>query len=201
MSFQAELKRIRQRCFLSQQAFAKEINVAFSTVNRWESGKTKPNLTAMKSIKEFCSRNDVDYASLEELWLDLGSEEKASVSRLAELVRKWAMAPEAVAELVENAFNQALTADEQHPELETVEGMTSQEYAKAYKKMAEKVAEAPEQYEEHARQAGMSAGDLEVLFAEINGVVEKYPEVWESQERAQMLHPRNLGILLDVFKK
>ena len=132
---------------------------------------------------------------------DLGSEEKASVSRLAELVRKWAMAPEAVAELVENAFNQALTADEQHPELETVEGMTSQEYAKAYKKMAEKVAEAPEQYEEHARQAGMSAGDLEVLFAEINGVVEKYPEVWESQERAQMLHPRNLGILLDVFKK
>ena len=76
MSFQAELKRIRQRCFLSQQAFAKEINVAFSTVNRWESGKTKPNLTAMKSIKEFCSRNDVDYASLEELWLDLGSEGK-----------------------------------------------------------------------------------------------------------------------------
>ena len=74
MSFQAELKRIRQRCFLSQQAFAKEINVAFSTVNRWESGKTKPNLTAMKSIKEFCSRNDVDYASLEELWLDLGSD-------------------------------------------------------------------------------------------------------------------------------
>ena len=68
MSFQAELKRIRQRCFLSQQAFAKEINVAFSTVNRWESGKT--------SIKEFCSRNDVDYASLEELWLDLGSEGK-----------------------------------------------------------------------------------------------------------------------------
>ena len=132
---------------------------------------------------------------------DLGAEEKASVGRLVELIRKWAMTPEAVAKLVESAFNQALTADEQHPELETVEGMTSQEYAKAYKKMAEKVAEAPEQYEEHARQAGMSAGDLEVLFAEINGVVEKYPEVWESQERAQMLHPRNLGILLDVFKK
>ena len=51
MSFQAELKRMRQRCFLSQQAFAKEINVVFSTVNRWESGKTKPNLAAMKSIR------------------------------------------------------------------------------------------------------------------------------------------------------
>ena len=76
MSFQAELKRIRQRCFLSQQAFAKEINVAFSTVNRWESGKTKPNMAAMKSIKEFCFKYDVAYAPLEEFWLDLGTEEK-----------------------------------------------------------------------------------------------------------------------------
>lgn len=76
MSFQAELKRIRQRCFLSQQAFAKEINVDFSTGNHWESGKTMPNLAVMKSIKEFCSKNDVDYASLEELWLDLGTKVK-----------------------------------------------------------------------------------------------------------------------------
>ena len=60
---------------MSQQAFAKEISVAFSTVNRWESGKTKPNLAAMKNIKDFCTRNDLDYASLEELWLDLGTEE------------------------------------------------------------------------------------------------------------------------------
>ena len=76
MTFSEELKRMRHRSFLSQEAFAKEVNVSFSTVNRWESGKTKPNLVAMKSIKEFCSRNDVDYTSLEELWLDLGTEEK-----------------------------------------------------------------------------------------------------------------------------
>ncbi len=44
MSFQAELKRIRQRCFLAQQAFAKEINMAFFTVDHWESGKAKSNL-------------------------------------------------------------------------------------------------------------------------------------------------------------
>lgn len=74
MSFQTELKRIRQRCFLSQQAFAKEMNVAFSTVNRWESGKTKPNLNAMKSIKEFCEKNSIDFTNLEELWLMHGEE-------------------------------------------------------------------------------------------------------------------------------
>lgn len=132
---------------------------------------------------------------------NLGTEEKASMSRLAELVRKWAMPPEAVSAMIENAFSQALTADEQYPELENIEQMTREEYARTYRKMAQQVAAAPEQFEEHARQIGMTAGELEVLFAEINGVVEKYPEVWESQERAQMLHPKNLGILLDVFKK
>lgn len=51
MGFPEEIKRIRQRCFLTQQDFAKEVQVAFSTVNRWEGGKAKPNLIAMKNIK------------------------------------------------------------------------------------------------------------------------------------------------------
>ena len=76
MTFADELKRIRQRSFLTQEAFAKEVNVSFSTVNRWESGKTKPNLIAKKSIKEFCNTNNVEYDKLEELWLSLGEEGK-----------------------------------------------------------------------------------------------------------------------------
>ena len=76
MTFADELKRIRQRSFLTQEAFAKEVNVSFSTVNRWESGKTKPNLIAMKSIKEFRNTNNVEYDKLEELWLSLGEEGK-----------------------------------------------------------------------------------------------------------------------------
>lgn len=70
MGFPEEIKRIRQRCFLTQHDFAKEVQVAFSTVNRWEGGKAKPNLIAMKNIKEFCLKNDIDYASVEEAWLD-----------------------------------------------------------------------------------------------------------------------------------
>ena len=42
MSFQAELKRIRQRCFLSQQAFAKEINVAFPRLIAGRAGRQSP---------------------------------------------------------------------------------------------------------------------------------------------------------------
>lgn len=70
MSFPEEIKRIRQRSFLTQQDFAEEIGVAFSTVNRWESGRAKPNLKAMKSINAFCLENNLPYKTLEEEWLD-----------------------------------------------------------------------------------------------------------------------------------
>ncbi len=70
MGFPEEIKKIRQRCFLTQQDFAQEVQVAFSTVNRWEGGKAKPNFIAMKNIKEFCFKNDIDYAVVEEAWLD-----------------------------------------------------------------------------------------------------------------------------------
>lgn len=73
MGFSEEIRRARQRCLLTQTDFAKKVNVTFSTVNRWESGKAKPGLAAMKSIKEFCLKNDVDYSSIEEAWLDFSS--------------------------------------------------------------------------------------------------------------------------------
>lgn len=36
MEFGLMIKDIRQQCYLSQQAFADEIGVSFTTVNRWE---------------------------------------------------------------------------------------------------------------------------------------------------------------------
>lgn len=68
MDFPKEIKRIRQRSFLTQQEFAKIIGVAFSTVNRWKSGSAKPNLKAMKSINTFCLENNIPYEVLEEAW-------------------------------------------------------------------------------------------------------------------------------------
>jgi len=70
MEFPKEIKRIRQRLFLTQKEFADIIGVAFSTVNRWESGRSKPNLKAMKSINTFCLDNKIPYEVLEESWFD-----------------------------------------------------------------------------------------------------------------------------------
>lgn len=65
-----EIKKRRTRCFLTQEDFAKKLGVAFSTVNRWEQGKSKPNLVAMKNIKAFCDGNDIAYNDIEETWLN-----------------------------------------------------------------------------------------------------------------------------------
>lgn len=70
MDFPKEIKRIRQRSFLTQQEFANVIGVSFSTVNRWEAGRSKPNLKAMKSINTFCVDNNISYEVLEESWFD-----------------------------------------------------------------------------------------------------------------------------------
>lgn len=70
MYFSNELKQLRKRCLLSQSDFAKELCVSYSTVNRWECGKAKPNLTAMKNLKKFCINNNLPYSNLEDAWLN-----------------------------------------------------------------------------------------------------------------------------------
>ena len=67
MSFCDDIKGIRQKCFLSQEAFAKELGVSFVTVNRWESGKTKPTYKTMKLINDFCRIRKIDFDIRNEL--------------------------------------------------------------------------------------------------------------------------------------
>ena len=68
MTCSEEIKKIRQKCFLSQEALGRELGVSFSSINRWESGKTKPNMSAMKKIKEFCETQGIDFSALEAEW-------------------------------------------------------------------------------------------------------------------------------------
>lgn len=67
MSFSDDIKTIRKKCFLSQEAFAKELGIAFSTVNRWETGKAKPNYKTMKLIDGFCKKEGIDFDIIKEL--------------------------------------------------------------------------------------------------------------------------------------
>ena len=67
MSFPEQIKSLRQECLLSQEAFAKELGIAFSTVNRWETGKAKPNYKTMKLIDDFCKKNGIDFNIIKDL--------------------------------------------------------------------------------------------------------------------------------------
>ncbi len=67
MPFCSDIKEIRQTCFLSQEAFAKELGVSFATVNRWESGKTKPTYKTMKLIDDYCRDHNIDFDVRKEL--------------------------------------------------------------------------------------------------------------------------------------
>ena len=41
MEFKDKVKSVRKKIYLSQEALAKELGVAFATVNRWERGDRK----------------------------------------------------------------------------------------------------------------------------------------------------------------
>lgn len=56
MNFPEKIKLIRHHQFLSQEAFAKELGVSFATVNRWESGKTKPTYKTLKLLDNYCKK-------------------------------------------------------------------------------------------------------------------------------------------------
>ncbi len=68
MTFQNAIRDIRQSCFLSQDAFAKALNISFSTVNRWETGKNIPNFIMMGKIIQFCKNNSIDYQAVDDAW-------------------------------------------------------------------------------------------------------------------------------------
>lgn len=70
MSLSSEIKVIRKKAFLSQAEFAKELNVVYSTVNRWENGKGRPNSAAMKALRAFCDKNSISYTELETAWIE-----------------------------------------------------------------------------------------------------------------------------------
>lgn len=68
-----ESRRVDLYCktkdFFNQEDFANKLNVALSTINRWELDKVRPNEKAMKAIKEFCDKNGIDYGPIESEWL------------------------------------------------------------------------------------------------------------------------------------
>ena len=67
MTFNEIIKSIRNQLGITQEQLADELNVSFSTVNRWENGHRIPKKLAIVYLIEFCKRKGIDKIVIEYL--------------------------------------------------------------------------------------------------------------------------------------
>ena len=60
MEFCSIVKQVRKELGLSQEQLARELSISFSTVNRWENGKSKPSQMAKELFFSFCKNKDIN---------------------------------------------------------------------------------------------------------------------------------------------
>lgn len=58
MTIDEIIKSIRKELNISQETLARELNVSFATLNRWENKKVKPSRLAMDKINDFCAAKE-----------------------------------------------------------------------------------------------------------------------------------------------
>ena len=67
MVFSEIIKSIRRQLGITQEQLAHELNVSFSTINRWENGHRVPKKLTVVCLIELCRKNTVDEAIIYEL--------------------------------------------------------------------------------------------------------------------------------------
>ena len=56
MEFGTKVKVVRQKLGVTQMELAKMLNVAYSTINRWENAHHDPSYKASKKLDEICNK-------------------------------------------------------------------------------------------------------------------------------------------------
>lgn len=54
------IKQVREQLNITQEQLARELNISFSTINRWENGHTSPSKLAKMRLLEFCKNCNID---------------------------------------------------------------------------------------------------------------------------------------------
>lgn len=55
-SFSAQVREVRRRLGLSQEALARALDVSFCTINRWENRQVRPSRMGRSQFAAFCDR-------------------------------------------------------------------------------------------------------------------------------------------------
>lgn len=60
MKFSQAVLQVRESLHLSQMAFAKELGVSFTSINRWENEAQRPSPLALKMLKAYCHERGLE---------------------------------------------------------------------------------------------------------------------------------------------
>ena len=61
MSFQKELKKVREQLGMTQSELGKAIGVSFSSINRYENGKHFPTPIVLNAIQTYFRSRGIDF--------------------------------------------------------------------------------------------------------------------------------------------
>ena len=59
MTFYKIVKIIREELHFSQEQLSRELSVSFTTINRWENGRSLPSPLAKMRLMEFCDEKKI----------------------------------------------------------------------------------------------------------------------------------------------
>lgn len=59
MTIDEIIKMIRREMNISQETLARDLNVSYTTLNRWENKKAKPSRLAKMRIRDYCEENSI----------------------------------------------------------------------------------------------------------------------------------------------
>ncbi len=61
MDLSTFILEIRLKFNLSQEKLARKLGVSFATINRWESGKARPQRLTLCRLQKFCRINGIEF--------------------------------------------------------------------------------------------------------------------------------------------
>ena len=61
MEFSKFCLETRLKLNLSQEKLAQKLGVSFATINRWENGKTLPQMLTLRRFGKFCEENGIQF--------------------------------------------------------------------------------------------------------------------------------------------
>ena len=67
MKLNDNIKLIRLHLGITQEQLAHDLGIIFSTINRWENGRTVPSKLAKLRFLAYCSQNNIDDSILKHL--------------------------------------------------------------------------------------------------------------------------------------